>query len=163
MSQHATRIARDHCLAPERVDAPIYGGRYRSLFEDLPPLRVDEEALHGLGRPGGPCDLGADFVDDADSHVSAVWPFFGQFIAHDITADRSPLGHRADPVQVRNFRVPKANLEGVYGAGPVGSPYLYGKRRPRQAPALPHGRRRPAHSRTSSRRRDGLPPGTTST
>ena len=28
MSQHAVRIARDHCLAPERVDAPIYGGRY---------------------------------------------------------------------------------------------------------------------------------------
>jgi hypothetical protein len=127
MSQHTARIARDHCLAPERVDAPIYGGRYRSLFEDLPPLQVDEEALHDLGRPGGPCDLGVDFVDDADSQVSAVWPFFGQFIAHDITADRSPLGHRANPAQLRNFRVPKANLEGVYGAGPVGSPYLYSK------------------------------------
>ena len=127
MTQHAARIAQDHCLAPERVDAPIYGGRYRSLFEDLPPLQVDEEALHELGRPGGPCDLGVDFVDDADSHISAVWPFFGQFIAHDITADRSPLGHRADPAQVRNFRVPKANLESVYGAGPVGSPYLYSK------------------------------------
>jgi Animal haem peroxidase len=127
MSQHAARIARDHCLAPERVDAPVYGGRYRSLFEDLPPLQVDEQELHGLGRPGGPCDLGVDFVDDADSRVAAVWPFFGQFIAHDITADRSPLGHRADPAQVRNFRVPKANLEGVYGAGPMGSPYLYSK------------------------------------
>jgi hypothetical protein len=127
MSDHAARIARDHCLAPERVEAPIYGGRYRSLFEDLPSLQVDEGALHELGRPGGPCDLGVDFVDDADSQVPAVWPFFGQFIAHDITADRSPLGHRADPAQVRNFRVPKANLEGVYGAGPVGSPYLYSK------------------------------------
>jgi hypothetical protein len=52
MSQHAARIARDHCLAPERVDAPIYGGRYRSLFEDLPSLQVDEEALHqpNVGR-----------------------------------------------------------------------------------------------------------------
>ena len=49
---------RDHCLAPGRVDAPIFGGRYRSLFEDLPPLRADEDALHALGRPGGPCDLG---------------------------------------------------------------------------------------------------------
>ena len=127
MSQHAARIARDHCLAPERVDAPIEGGRYSSLFEDLPPLEVDEEPLHELGRPGGPCDLGVDFGDDADSRVSAVWPFFGQFLAHDITADRSPLGHRADAAQVRNFRVPKANLEGVYGTGPVGSPYLYMK------------------------------------
>jgi hypothetical protein len=79
MSQHVARIAREHCLAPERVDAPIYGGRYRSLFEDLPALQVDEEPLHELGRPGGPCDLGVDFEDDPDSHVSAVWPFFGQF------------------------------------------------------------------------------------
>jgi hypothetical protein len=38
MSQHAAYIVRDHCLAPERVDAPVYGGRYRSLFEALPSL-----------------------------------------------------------------------------------------------------------------------------
>jgi hypothetical protein len=120
-------IVRDHCLAPERVDAPIYGGRYRSLFDDLPPLRVAEGALHALGRPGGPCDLGVGFADGVDSTVAAVWPFFGQFVAHDITADRSPLVDRADPSRIRNFRVPKANLEGVYGTGPVGSPYLYGR------------------------------------
>jgi hypothetical protein len=28
-------IARDHCLAPECVDAPVEGGHYRCLFEDL--------------------------------------------------------------------------------------------------------------------------------
>jgi hypothetical protein len=28
---------RDHCLAPGRVEAAAYGGRYRSLFEDLVP------------------------------------------------------------------------------------------------------------------------------
>ena len=121
-----TAIARDHCLAPERVDAPLYGGRYRSLFEDLPPLQVDEGALHALGRPGGPCDLGIDPEEDTDAEVSAVWPFFGQFIAHDITADRSPLVHRAEPGRIRNLRVPRANLEGVYGVGPIGAPYLYG-------------------------------------
>jgi hypothetical protein len=117
-------IARDHCLAPERVDAPVHGGRYRRLFEGLPGLKADERALHALGRRGGPADLGAD-GDAPDSSIEAGWPFFGQFIAHDITADRSPLGHRADPEQIRNFRTPRANLEGVYGAGPVGSPYLY--------------------------------------
>jgi len=132
-------IVRDHCLAPERVDAPIYGGRYRPLFEDLPPLRVDENALHALGRPGGPCDLGVDSADDVDSRVAAVWPFFGQFVAHDITADRSPLVHRSDPARIRNFRIPKANLEGVYGAGPVGSPYLYGKDDPAKLLLSPSG------------------------
>ena len=130
---------RDHCLAPERVDAPIYGGRYRALFEDLPPLEADEDALHALGRPGGPCDLGVDFGDDTDSAVASVWPFFGQFIAHDITADRSPLAHRSDPGRIRNFRVPKANLEGVYGAGPGGSPYLYGKDDPAKLLLSPSG------------------------
>jgi hypothetical protein len=117
-------IARDHCLAPERVDAPIQGGRYRRLFEDLPALEADERSLHALGRPGGPADLGID-GETADASVAAGWPFFGQFVAHDITANRSPLGHRADPDRIRNFRTPRANLEVVYGAGPVGSPYLY--------------------------------------
>src|ERR1700754_2494408 len=119
-----SHAARDLCLAPERADAPASGGRYRLLFDDLPPLQVDEEMLHALGRPGGACDPG---TDPADSNVAAVWPFFGQFIAHDITADRSPLVHRADPALVRNFRVPKANLEGVYGAGAGASPYMYRK------------------------------------
>jgi hypothetical protein len=127
MSQHAVRIARDYCLAPERVDAPIYGGRYRSLFPELPALQVDEGALHALGRPGGPCDMGIDSSDDADARVAAVWPFFGQFVAHDITADRSPVTHHGDADRLRNVRMPRANLEGLYGSGPVGSPYLYAK------------------------------------
>jgi hypothetical protein len=95
------------------------------MFEDLAPLGADEQALHALGRAGGPCDAGPDSEAYADSGVAAVWPFFGQFIAHDITADRSPIGHRSDPQQIRNFRTPRANLECVYGSGPVGSPYLY--------------------------------------
>jgi heme peroxidase len=124
---NAPRLARDHCLAPGRVDAPISGGRYGRLWEDLPALEADETALHGLGRPGGPCDVGVDFADDDEEAdcVAAVWPFFGQFIAHDITADRSPLTARADTGRIRNFRTPTANLEGVYGAGPIGAPYLY--------------------------------------
>jgi hypothetical protein len=40
---------------------------------------------------------------------------------------------------VRNFRVPKANLEGVYGAGPVGSPYLYSKDDPAKLLLSPMG------------------------
>jgi hypothetical protein len=54
-----------------------------------------------------------------------VWPFFGQFIAHDITADRSPLADRAARDRLRNARAPRANLECLYGAGPVGMPDLY--------------------------------------
>jgi Animal haem peroxidase len=118
-------IAHDQCLAPERSAAPA-GQRYGWLFEGLPPLEADESALLALGGPGGPCDLGDD-VEADDASVAAGWPFFGQFIAHDISADRSPIGHRADPSEIRNFRTPRANLEGLYGSGPVGSPYLYDK------------------------------------
>jgi hypothetical protein len=35
--------------------------RYRSLFEDLPPLQVDEEALHELGRPVARATLASTF------------------------------------------------------------------------------------------------------
>jgi len=119
------QIARDLCLAPERAGDSGYGGRYRRLFEHLPPLDSEDEALHALGSPGGVCDDDADQATDGEA--AAGWPFFGQFIAHDITADRSPLGHRADLDRIRNFRTPRANLECVYAAGPTGSPYLFQK------------------------------------
>jgi len=50
---------------------------------------------------------------------------FGQFVAHDITADRSPLTHHAELAEIGNARSPRANLEAVYGDGPAGMPFLY--------------------------------------
>ncbi len=120
-------LARDHCLAPDRVvDAPIYGGRYGRMFTDLPPFSADEGFLHMIGSAGGACDAsGAEATGADDATVAAGWPFFGQFIAHDITADRSPLRSHAEEGLLRNFRTPRLNLECLYGGGPVGGPYLY--------------------------------------
>jgi hypothetical protein len=126
-------LARDHCLAPDRVvDAPIYGGRYGRMFGDLPPFSADERFLHMIGSAGGACDASdaAAEVGSDDATVAAGWPFFGQFIAHDITADRSPLRSHAEEGALRNFRTPRLNLECVYGGGPVGSPYLYQREDP---------------------------------
>jgi hypothetical protein len=123
---------RDHCLAPSRtVDSPPDGAadKYERLFPDLPRLAGDEGRLLDFGVPGGVCDGGPE-CDDAEQ-TAAGWPFFGQLVAHDITADRSPLTHgdtRSD--QLLNYRTPRANLECLYGAGPMGNPFLYQRNDP---------------------------------
>ena len=112
----------NHCLAPERVDAPVeVSGRYGRMF-DLPALVADEALLHRIGAAGGFCD-GGDCEGDAETE--AGWPFFGQYVAHDLTADRSPLRAHTDLASLHNMRAPRANLESLYGGGPAGSPYLY--------------------------------------
>ena len=114
------------CLAPSRsIDAPLDGasGRYERLFPELAPLEGEDEALLALGSAGGICD-GGESCEDA-TETAAGWPLFGQFVAHDITADRSPLSHRAELSDAFNFRSPRADLECLYGSGQVGSPFLY--------------------------------------
>ena len=119
-----------HCLSPTRlqrpIDAPITATSYARLFPDLPSFRADEPFLFALGRAGGICDCGSGADDAASLGTEAAgWPFFGQFVAHDITADRSTLGPRVDTARLRNARSPKLNLECLYGDGPIGHPFLY--------------------------------------
>jgi hypothetical protein len=125
------------CLAPSReqaavsdqptsIDAPRHPQAYGRLFPELPALEVEEDLLYALGRQGGACD-GAPFAEEGTDDASGAsgWPFFGQFVAHDITADRSGLVHHADVAALRNARRQKINLEFLYGAGPAGDPYLF--------------------------------------
>jgi Animal haem peroxidase len=123
-------MAPTHCLAPSRlrtpVDAPVSATSYGRLFPDLPLFSADDAFLYALGRSGGLCDCG-DGHDEPSSLGSeaAGWPFFGQFVAHDITADRSSIRHHVDPGELRNARSPQLNLECLYGDGPIGHPYLF--------------------------------------
>ena len=119
-------IGGSHCLAPSRaVDAPVDGaaGGYSRLFPDLPPLERENEALLSLGAAGGVCDGGEACADAAQT--AAGWPMFGQYVAHDISADRSPIAARAEVERVVSFRSPRANLESLYGSGRIGSPFLF--------------------------------------
>jgi Animal haem peroxidase len=126
----ATSSVRNHCLSPARVrtpvDAPIGPATYARMFPDLPSFDADEALLHAIGRIGGMCDCG-DAADSPESlgRTAAGWPIFGQFVAHDITADRSALQRHVDPRALRNARAPRLNLECLYGDGPVGHPFLY--------------------------------------
>jgi hypothetical protein len=129
MTAILSKLTCTHCLAPSRtIDAPLSAHAYGRLFPELPALVADEPLLWALGGVGGLCDGGlvvdAEGGDDAQD-VSAGWPFFGQLVAHDITADRSLPVHQADPATLRNARRPTIDLEFLYGDGPTGNPYLY--------------------------------------
>jgi Animal haem peroxidase len=122
--------ARDHCLSLVRsVDRPTGAARYGRMFPGLAPLGTDPQLLIRAGGNGGICDAAAVLdglsPGDDDATEAAGWPFFGQLIAHDITADRSPIAGHADPEALRNARAPKLNLEMLYSDGPIGSPYLF--------------------------------------
>jgi hypothetical protein len=125
MSTHSCVIA-PHLKGPlSRVEE----GKYGRMFPDLPGLATDEEYLLALGRSGSMMDV-LSRQDDQDAkadnpRIPAAFPFLGQFIAHDITADRSLLQHHARLNELRNFRTPRLDLECLYASGPGGDPYLY--------------------------------------
>jgi hypothetical protein len=108
------------------IDAPLGPATYARMFPGLPSFQAEEQFLYALGRIGGLCDC-KDIADSPDSlgDSDAGWPIFGQFTAHDITADRSVLREHTNTGELRNARSPKLNLESLYGDGPVGHPFLY--------------------------------------
>jgi hypothetical protein len=127
------------------VDAPIdTAGRYGRMF-DLPALVADEDVLRRIGASGGFCDASATYAIHSgsdswagagasarppDARTEAGWPFFGQFVAHDLSADRSPLAKHAEVELLANVRSARADLEPLYGPGPAGAPYLYSRSDP---------------------------------
>ncbi len=140
----STSAARSQCPmaghARPPIDAPLGAVPYARMFPDLPSFRADEEFLHALGRAGGVCDCETN-EDSPDSlgDTAAGWPIFGQFAAHDITADRSTLRSRTDTAELRNARDPQLDLESLYGDGPVGHPFLFQRDDPAKFLLSPDG------------------------
>jgi Animal haem peroxidase len=99
------------------------------MFPELPHLGIDPALLRAVGRAGGACDS-ANSPRSESREVAAGWPVFGQFIAHDITADRSPVTHHDDGTLLRNVRSARLDLECLYGDGPVGNPFLFSRADP---------------------------------
>jgi hypothetical protein len=100
------------------------------MFPGLDPLGTDPHVLLRAGVEGGICDAaavldpGPDGTGD-DAEEAAGWPFFGQLLAHDTTADRSPITGGTGTDALRNARSPRLNLEMLYADGPIGTPYLF--------------------------------------
>jgi hypothetical protein len=111
---------------PRLLDSPE--SRFGRLFPELECQNASGDALLKYGRADGPLESRLKIhalLGDDNPRIPAGWAFFGQFIAHDITHDRSPLQETEDVSALQNFRKPRLDLECVYGAGPVGQPYLY--------------------------------------
>jgi hypothetical protein len=94
------------------------------LFPDLPALAIEPELVRAIGRAGGLSDATSSDPSDART-VAAGRPVFGQYLGHDLTADRSLLQHHDDAELLRNARSARLDLEILYGDGPIGNPYLY--------------------------------------
>jgi hypothetical protein len=121
------RQVRDHCLAPARTGGALLAtGRYMRLFPELPALAIEPQMLRAIGRAGGLSDGTNGGPSDART-IAAGRPVFGQYLAHDLTADRSPLTRHDDAELLRNARSARLDLEVLYGEGPVGNPYLYSR------------------------------------
>src|SRR6516225_8310568 len=111
---------------PRLADLPE--GRFGRLFPELPGQNATGDALLKYGAADGALEYRSDIHEGLgkdNPRIPAGWPFFGQFVAHDITHDRSPLQESEKVAVLQNFRTPRLDLECVYGAGPVGQPYLY--------------------------------------
>src|SRR5690242_18819238 len=89
---------------------------YARLFPELPALAIEPELLRAIGRAGGLSDATNGGSSDART-IAAARPVFGQYLAHDLTADRSPLTHHDDAEHLANARSARFDLEILYGEG----------------------------------------------
>ncbi len=127
-------MATHSCVIAPHLKASLLDveeSKYGRMFPDLASPETDENILLFLGKAGSIMDATSTAskhngaADPDNPRIPAGFTFLGQFVAHDITADRSLLLHHARLKELRNFRTPRLDLESLYGAGPTGSPYLY--------------------------------------
>ncbi len=128
----ATTGAHSCVINPRLKDAQegtLPGGKYGRMFPGLPACEVDVESAAGLGRAASSMDATMPVLDRAleNRRIPAGFAVLGQFVAHDITADRSLLARNATLGDLWNARAPRLDLECVYGDGPVGNPFMYDK------------------------------------
>lgn len=118
-----------------RIDRGLEA-RFGLMFKGLPPFAPPDGLLRSLASSMN--DRKAPLSDVKDSDVAfdipgipAGYVYFGQFVDHDMTLDKTPLTRRLqDPMAMRNFDTPWFDLGSVYGNGVEGSPQLYDPGRP---------------------------------
>jgi hypothetical protein len=99
------------------------GSSFSRMFNNLPPYQPPDAALVTLANamrdPNAP-------ENDNPDHKTSGFTYLGQFLDHDITLDKTPLGSANINVdQMGNGRTARLDLDSMYGGGPSVSPHLY--------------------------------------
>ncbi len=107
-------------------------GRFGKMFDLRPAMRLPRPALEAIATAMIKEVLGRPITETESSlenpAVPAGYTYFGQFVAHDITFDPTPLTESAIDVEaLEDFRTPALDLDSVYGSGPDDQPYLYSR------------------------------------
>ncbi len=135
-------VAAARAVLTNRLLGP---GRFGKLFPDLAPFRPPDEDLIALGlsmRETAPDDPGLNTSD-----IPAGFTYLGQFIDHDMTADKT-AGFFVfdDPEDIEQARTPNFDLDSLYGGGPAVQPALFQPGVPRTRAVFRIGRTAPGES-----------------
>jgi hypothetical protein len=105
--------------------------RFGLMFKELPAFAPTDGLLKWLAADMNDGKAPLSDVRDSDSAfdnpgIPAGYIYFGQFVDHDMTLDKTPLSHKLqDPMAMRNYDTPWFDLGSIYGKGIKGSPELY--------------------------------------
>ena len=114
------------------------------MFKRLPAYNPPDALLTALAVKMNDGKAPLNDVKDSDvafdnETMPAGYIYFGQFVDHDMTLDKTPLTQqKQDPRAMVNFDTPKFDLGSVYGKGPTGSPELYDPAKPGYLLVNPH-------------------------
>jgi hypothetical protein len=110
-------------------------GRFGLMFKKLPAYSPSDKLLKGLAATMNDGKAPLSDVKDSDADYDMSMPagyiYFGQFIDHDMTLDKTPLTlQQQDVAGMVNYDSPRFDLGSVYGGGPTANPELYDPARP---------------------------------